>query len=72
MFDDFEEFEKNHVPDLYERKELYKMAAEKFNEVFDESREIQEEYKRIKGSAGREKRIVRGTFAGGEEYAGGC
>lgn len=50
MFDDFDEFEKNHVPDLYERKELYKMAAEKFNEVFDESREIQEEYKRIKSS----------------------
>ena len=48
MFDDFEEFENNHVPDLYEREELYKMAAEKFNEVFDESREIQEEYKRIK------------------------
>lgn len=50
MFDDFEEFENNHVPDLYEREELYKMAAEKFNEVFDESREIQEEYKRIKSS----------------------
>lgn len=50
MFDNFDEFEKNHVPDPYEREELYKMAAEKFNDVYKENREIQDEYKRIKSS----------------------
>ena len=50
MFDNFDEFEKNHVPDPYEREELYKMAAEKFNDVYKENREIQDEYKRIKTS----------------------
>ena len=50
MFDDFEEFEKNHVPGPYEREELYKMAEEKFDDVFKDNREIQDEYKRIKSS----------------------
>ena len=50
MFDDFEEFEKNHVPGPYEREELYKMAEEKFNDVYKDNREIQDEYKRIKSS----------------------
>jgi hypothetical protein len=50
MFDDFEEFEKNHVPGSYEREELYKMAEEKFDDVFKDNREIQDEYKRIKSS----------------------
>ena len=50
MFDDFDEFEKNHVPDTYEREELYKMAAEKFEDVYKDSREIQDEYKRIASS----------------------
>ena len=50
MFDDFEEFEKNHVPGPYEREELYKMAAEKFDDVYKDNREIQDEYKRIKSS----------------------
>ena len=49
MFDD-EEFEKNHVPGPYEREELYKMAEEKFNDVYKDNREIQDEYKRIKSS----------------------
>ena len=52
MFDDeeFENFEKNHVPGPYEREELYKMAEEKFNDVYKDNREIQDEYKRIKSS----------------------
>jgi len=50
MFDDFEEFEKNHVPGPYEREELYKMAEEKFDDVYKDNREIQDEYKRIKSS----------------------
>lgn len=50
MFDDFEDFEKNHIPGSYEREELYKMAEEKFNDVYKENREIQDEYKRIKSS----------------------
>lgn len=50
MFDDFEEFEKNHVPGPYEREELYKMAEEKFEDVYKDNREIQDEYKRIKSS----------------------
>lgn len=50
MFDDFEEFEKNHVPGPYEREELYKMAEEKFEDVYKDNREIQDEYKRIKTS----------------------
>ena len=52
MFDDeeFENFEKNHVPGPYEREELYKMAAEKFDDVYKDNREIQDEYKRIKSS----------------------
>ena len=50
MFDDFEEFEKNHVPGPYERDELYNMAEEKFNDVYKDNREIQDEYKRIKSS----------------------
>lgn len=52
MFDDeeFENFEKNHVPGTYEREELYKMAEEKFDDVYKDNREIQDEYKRIKSS----------------------
>lgn len=50
MFDDFEEFEKNHVPGPYEREELYKMAEEKFDDVYKDNSEIQDEYKRIKSS----------------------
>ena len=52
MFDDeeFENFEKNHVPGPYEREELYKMAEEKFDDVYKDNREIQDEYKRIKSS----------------------
>ncbi len=50
MFDDFDEFEKNHVPDTYEREEIYKMAAENFEDAYKDSREIQDEYKRIASS----------------------
>ena len=49
MFGEFEENE-NHIPDAYEREELYKMAAEGFDNVYKENREIQDEYKRIKSS----------------------
>ncbi|MBO7526920.1 MAG: hypothetical protein J6T74_03375 [Clostridia bacterium] len=50
MFDDFEDFEKNHVPGPFEREEMYKMAEEKFDDVYKDNREIQDEYKRIKSS----------------------
>ena len=50
MFDDFEDFEKNHVPGPFEREEMYKMAGEKFDDVYKDNREIQDEYKRIKSS----------------------
>lgn len=50
MFDNFDDFEKNHIPGPFEREEMYKMAAEKFNDVYKDNREIQDEYKRIKTS----------------------
>ena len=50
MFGEFDDFEKNHIPDTYEREELFKMAEESFDRVYKENREIQDEYKRIKTS----------------------
>lgn len=50
MFDEFEDFEKNHVPDSYEREELFKTAEESFARVYKDNSEFQNEYKRIKSS----------------------
>lgn len=41
---------KNHVPDSYEREELFKTAEESFARVYKDNREFQNEYKRIKSS----------------------
>lgn len=50
MFDEFEDFETNHVPDSYEREELFKTAEESFARVYKDNHEFQNEYKRIKSS----------------------